>query len=112
MEAAMAEYAVELLKLLKLLSHLAAVDGRITPEEIDQIIGAGRKAGVDALHLETLRDALERGDAGDDPDVSVLRQDPERTRHLAAQLIAADGVFAEAEERAWAKLNELLDKDS
>ncbi len=103
----MANYEVELLKLL---SHLAAVDGHISNEEISEILDAGRRAGVDALHLETLRDSLERGEAGEDPDVNVLRQDPERTRHLAAQLIAADGVFAEAEERAWAKLNELLDK--
>ncbi len=104
----MSQYQVELLKLM---ARLAAVDGEVAPAEVETIIRAGRRAGVDDMHLERLRATLEAGEGGGAPDLEVLRAHPEEVRRLAREVVAADGILADAEIEALQVLDEALAGD-
>lgn len=99
------EYQVELLKLM---ARLAAVDGEVAPAEVETIIRAGRRAGVDDLHLKQLRATLEAGEGGAPPDLDVLRAHADEVRTLAREVVAADGVLADAEIEALKVLDDAL----
>ena len=99
------------IELLKLMARMAAVDGEVAPAEVETIIRAGRRAGVDDLLLETLRATLESGDGGAPPDLEVLRAHPDEVRRLAREVVAADGILADAEIEALRVLEEALTGD-
>ncbi len=99
------------IEVLKLLARLAAADGAVEPVEIGQIAAAGRAAGVSERAIEQLQNLLEARGGLPEPDLSILRQKPHLTMAAARELVAVDGVLADAEITALRRLAAQLGLD-
>lgn len=99
------------IEVLKLLARLAAADGVVEPVEIAQIAAAGRAAGVSDRAIEQLRNLLEAHGGLPEPDLAILRQKPHLTMAAAREMVAVDGVLADAEMAALRRLAAQLGLD-
>lgn len=99
------------IEVMKLLARLAAVDGEVEPVEMAQIAAAGRAAGVGERALEQLRNLLEAHGGLPEPDLEILRTKPHLTMAAAREIVAVDGVLADAEMVALRRLATQLGLD-
>jgi tellurite resistance protein len=80
------------LEVLKLLLHVAWVDGTVDPHEANMLLGLGRSWTVPEAALQTLMESIGAGRKPSEPDYALLRTRPDEVLQAARALVLADGV--------------------
>lgn len=79
------------LEVLKLLLHVAWVDGAVDQAEANMLLGLGRSWSVPEVALQKLLEAVKAGRRPAEPDWELLRSRSDETLQAARALVLADG---------------------
>ncbi|MER2565025.1 MAG: TerB family tellurite resistance protein [Myxococcaceae bacterium] len=79
------------LEVLKLLLHVAWVDGAVDQTEANMLLGLGRSWSVPEVALQKLMEAVQSGRRPADPNWELLRSRSDDTLQAARSLVLADG---------------------
>lgn len=79
------------LEVLKLLLHVAWVDGAVDQTEASMLLGLGRSWTVPELALQKLMEAVKAGKKPSEPNWELLRQRSDEALQAARALVLADG---------------------
>lgn len=79
------------LEVLKLLLHVAWVDGGVEQHEANMVLGLGRSWSVPEAELKALMQSLEAGQRPAEPDYALLRKRPDDALQAARALVLSDG---------------------
>ncbi|MCY1043015.1 TerB family tellurite resistance protein [Corallococcus sp. bb12-1] len=96
------------IEVIKLLLQVATSDGRVTREEIDQIIDTARGFSVPLSELAALTHCLQEGKPLPPPNVGVLREHPNAVLEAVHALVTGDGQVHEAEIEMTRQIREML----
>ncbi|MEW5741971.1 MAG: TerB family tellurite resistance protein [Myxococcota bacterium] len=90
------------LEVLKLLLHVAWVDGEVEQHEANMLLGLGRSWSVPEAALQQLMEGVKAGQRPAEPDYGLLRQRSDDALQAARALVLSDGKV-KAEETALLK---------
>lgn len=79
------------LEVLKLLLHVAWVDGAVDQTEANMLLGLGRSWTVPEVALQKLMEAVKAGKRPSDPDWELLRSRSDEALQAARGLVLVDG---------------------
>lgn len=79
------------LEVLKLLLHVAWVDGAVDQAEANMLLGLGRSWTVPEVALQKLLEAVKAGRRPAEPNWELLRQRSDEVLQAARALVLADG---------------------
>jgi len=79
------------LEVLKLLIHVAWVDGEVDQHEADMLLGLGRSWTLPEAALQKLLDAVKAGRRPAPPDYALLRARADDALQAARALVLVDG---------------------
>lgn len=85
------------LEVLKLLLHVAWVDGSVDQREANMLLGLGRSWAVPEVSLQKLMEAVKAGKKPSEPNWEVLRQRSDEALQAARALVLADGKVMQEE---------------
>jgi uncharacterized tellurite resistance protein B-like protein len=85
------------LEVLKLLLHVAWVDGAVDQTEVNMLLGLGRSWTVPEQALQKLMEAVKAGRRPAEPDWDMLRQRSDDVLQAARALVLADGKVEKGE---------------
>ncbi|MBL8918369.1 MAG: TerB family tellurite resistance protein [Myxococcaceae bacterium] len=85
------------LEVLKLLLHVAWVDGAVDQTEANMLLGLGRSWTVPEQALQKLLEAVKAGRRPSEPDWDLLRQRSDDVLQAARALVLADGKVEKGE---------------
>jgi tellurite resistance protein len=85
------------LEVLKLLLHVAWVDGVVDPHEAQMLRGLGRSWAVPEVALQKLMESLDAGRRPSEPDWQLLKTRADDALQAARALVLADGKVAPEE---------------
>jgi hypothetical protein len=85
------------LEVLKLLLHLAWVDGAVDQAEVNMLLGLGRSWTVPEQLLQKLMEAVKAGKRPSEPNWDLLRERPDDALQAARALVLADGKVVKEE---------------
>jgi len=80
------------LEVLKLLLHVAWVDGAVDQHEANMLLGLGRSWTVPEAALQKLLESIESGRKPSEPDYGLLKTRPDEVLQAARALVLSDGV--------------------
>lgn len=79
------------LEVLKLLLHVAWVDGSVDQHEANMLLGLGRSWTVPELALQKLMESIKAGKKPTEPDYVMLKSRADDVLQAARALVLADG---------------------
>lgn len=79
------------LEVLKLLLHVAWVDGSVDQHEANMLLGLGRSWTVPELALQKLMESIKAGKKPTEPDYALLKSRADDVLQAARALVLADG---------------------
>lgn len=79
------------LEVLKLLLHIAWVDGSVDQHEANMLLGLGRSWTVPEAALQKLMEGVQAGRKPGEPDYALLRTRTDDALQAARALVLADG---------------------
>lgn len=79
------------LEVLKLLLHVAWVDGTVDQHEANMLLGLGRSWSVPEAALQKLMESVQAGRRPSEPDFELLRSRSDDAMQAARALVLSDG---------------------